>query len=420
MRSPPTTSSCSAPSAGPRPPTRSCPFLRRVTAGRGIPDARLEAVGEHYFARGGRSPINDLNRDLLARLRAELDRRGIDTPRGLGQPQLRAVLRRRRPRGARPRGHAGRHRCSRAPTRATRPAGSTARTSPPPSTRSARPPTASSSTRCGRTPCTPASGAPGCGALVDGGAARCPTRRPRASSTSRTRSPRRWTTRPGPVTARATSTSTSTCAWPAASPTSSTAELGLRARGRARVLLAVRAAEPAVARARRQRPHRGARRRGRRHRSSCAPIGFVSDHMEVVHDLDTEAAETAERVGVPFVRVATPGTDERLRRGPGRPPPRARGRGPRRGGRARDLAAGRRAARRCARRAAAPTCAAAKPALCGQRLMAHGIRACPTASTPAALEEVACRVARAAGRLVVDERPDRPRRRRRSRPTPTR
>jgi protoporphyrin/coproporphyrin ferrochelatase len=40
------------------------------------------------------------------------------------------------------------------------------------------------------------------------------------------------------------------------------------------------------------------------------PIGFVSDHMEVVHDLDTEAAGTAERVGVPFVRVATPGTDD--------------------------------------------------------------------------------------------------------------
>ena len=42
--------------------------------------ARLEEVGEHYFARGGRSPINDLNRDLLARLRAELDRREISTP----------------------------------------------------------------------------------------------------------------------------------------------------------------------------------------------------------------------------------------------------------------------------------------------------------------------------------------------------
>ena len=65
---------------GPEAPEEVVPFLRRVTAGRDIPDARLEAVGEHYFARGGRSPINDLNRDLLARLRAELDRRGIATP----------------------------------------------------------------------------------------------------------------------------------------------------------------------------------------------------------------------------------------------------------------------------------------------------------------------------------------------------
>ncbi len=65
---------------GPEAPDEVVPFLRRVTAGRGIPDARLEAVGEHYFARGGRSPINDLNRELLVRLRAELDRRGIDTP----------------------------------------------------------------------------------------------------------------------------------------------------------------------------------------------------------------------------------------------------------------------------------------------------------------------------------------------------
>ena len=65
---------------GPEAPDEVVPFLRRVTAGRDILDARLEAVGEHYFARGGRSPINDLNRDLLARLRAELDRRGIDTP----------------------------------------------------------------------------------------------------------------------------------------------------------------------------------------------------------------------------------------------------------------------------------------------------------------------------------------------------
>lgn len=39
-----------------------------------------------------------------------------------------------------------------------------------------------------------------------------------------------------------------------------------------------------------------------------SPIGFVSDHLEVVWDLDTEAAATAERVGLRFARAATPGT----------------------------------------------------------------------------------------------------------------
>jgi protoporphyrin/coproporphyrin ferrochelatase len=38
------------------------------------------------------------------------------------------------------------------------------------------------------------------------------------------------------------------------------------------------------------------------------PIGFVSDHMEVVHDLDTEAAETARGLGLSFARAATAGT----------------------------------------------------------------------------------------------------------------
>lgn len=43
-----------------------------------------------------------------------------------------------------------------------------------------------------------------------------------------------------------------------------------------------------------------------------APIGFVSDHMEVVFDLDTEAAETASKLGLPMARAATPGTDPRF------------------------------------------------------------------------------------------------------------
>jgi ferrochelatase len=37
------------------------------------------------------------------------------------------------------------------------------------------------------------------------------------------------------------------------------------------------------------------------------PIGFVSDHMEVVFDLDTEAAATAEESGMAFARASTAG-----------------------------------------------------------------------------------------------------------------
>jgi len=42
------------------------------------------------------------------------------------------------------------------------------------------------------------------------------------------------------------------------------------------------------------------------------PIGFVSDHMEVVYDLDTEALATAEKLGLPATRAATAGIDPRF------------------------------------------------------------------------------------------------------------
>lgn len=56
------------------------PFLRNVTRGKNIPEERLKEVGEHYYGFGGRSPINEQNLALLAALRAELERRGIDLP----------------------------------------------------------------------------------------------------------------------------------------------------------------------------------------------------------------------------------------------------------------------------------------------------------------------------------------------------
>ncbi|MEO3812143.1 ferrochelatase [Sphaerisporangium sp. B11E5] len=42
------------------------------------------------------------------------------------------------------------------------------------------------------------------------------------------------------------------------------------------------------------------------------PIGFVSDHMEVVYDLDTEAADTARDLGIHLTRAATAGTHPRF------------------------------------------------------------------------------------------------------------
>ena len=65
---------------GPERPEDVVPFLENVTRGRGIPRERLEAVGAHYSLFGGRSPINDLNRTLLAALRDDLTAHDIDLP----------------------------------------------------------------------------------------------------------------------------------------------------------------------------------------------------------------------------------------------------------------------------------------------------------------------------------------------------
>ncbi len=43
-----------------------------------------------------------------------------------------------------------------------------------------------------------------------------------------------------------------------------------------------------------------------------APIGFVSDHMEVLYDLDTEAKAKAAELGLPVRRSATVGDDARF------------------------------------------------------------------------------------------------------------
>jgi ferrochelatase len=56
------------------------PFLENVTRGRNIPQERLLEVAEHYYHFGGKSPINDQCRELITALRRELDEHGIGLP----------------------------------------------------------------------------------------------------------------------------------------------------------------------------------------------------------------------------------------------------------------------------------------------------------------------------------------------------
>ena len=65
---------------GPEGPADVRPFLENVTRGRGVPPERLDAVAEHYLHFGGVSPINQLNRDIIAAVRAEFTRQGIELP----------------------------------------------------------------------------------------------------------------------------------------------------------------------------------------------------------------------------------------------------------------------------------------------------------------------------------------------------
>ena len=65
---------------GPEGPDQVMPFLENVTRGRGIPRERLESVAEHYMHFGGVSPINGINRALIAEIEAELARRGRRIP----------------------------------------------------------------------------------------------------------------------------------------------------------------------------------------------------------------------------------------------------------------------------------------------------------------------------------------------------
>ncbi|WP_143049982.1 ferrochelatase [Asanoa ishikariensis] len=65
---------------GPERPEDVIPFLENVTRGRGVPPERLAEVAEHYYHFGGVSPINQQSRDLLAAIRVDFAASGLDLP----------------------------------------------------------------------------------------------------------------------------------------------------------------------------------------------------------------------------------------------------------------------------------------------------------------------------------------------------
>lgn len=77
---------------GPEGPDEVVPFLENVLRGRNVPRARMLEVAEHYQHFGGVSPINQQCRDLIAAVRQELDAHGVDLPIYWGNRNWRPLL----------------------------------------------------------------------------------------------------------------------------------------------------------------------------------------------------------------------------------------------------------------------------------------------------------------------------------------
>lgn len=81
------------------------PFLENVLRGKNVPQERMLEVAEHYYHFGGKSPINDQNRQLIAALEEELAQHGPRVPVYWGNrnwhPMLADTLRQMRDDGVR-------------------------------------------------------------------------------------------------------------------------------------------------------------------------------------------------------------------------------------------------------------------------------------------------------------------------------
>jgi ferrochelatase len=287
---------------GPERPEDVLPFLANVTRGRNVPPERLAEVAEHYHHFGGVSPINQQNRDLLAAIRADFAANGIDLPVYWGNrnwhPMLADTVAQMRADGIRSAlgfvtsAYAGYSSCRQYLEDIA-------------AARAAVGPDAPRIDKLRQYWDHPGFVEPHADAVV--------------AALNTLDAARRATTR---LVFTAHSVPVSMAA--ASGPEGGRYEAQLRETAR---LVAAAAApdlrydlvwqsrsgpphvpwlEPDINDHLRTLPEEGVTS------VVVSPIGFVSDHLEVVWDLDTEAAATAKQLGLDYVRAATPGTDPRF------------------------------------------------------------------------------------------------------------
>lgn len=291
---------------GPERPEDVRPFLENVTRGRGVPPERLDAVARHYLHFGGVSPINALNRAIIARIESEFASAGIELPVYFGNrnwhPMIEATVARMRDDGVRRAlvfatsawgGYSGCRQYHEDIARARAAAGDAA-------------PELVKLRQYYDHPL-----------LIDAFAEAIREARARL---------------PGPVRADArlvlTAHSVPAAADAAAGPAAGGGRLYSRQVVEAARLCAAAAGFDAfdlVWQSRSGPPqvpwlapdicdHLGTLAVAGTEAVVACPVGFVSDHLEVVWDLDTEARNRAAELGIAFVRAATPGTDPRFAR----------------------------------------------------------------------------------------------------------
>jgi ferrochelatase len=289
---------------GPEGPDDVMPFLENVTRGRGVPPERLASVAEHYYAFGGVSPINQQCRDLLTAIRADFRARGLALPVYWGNrnwtPYLADAVRAMAADGVR-------HAIAFATSAYSSYSSCRQYLDDIERARAAAGPRAPRIDKIGRFYDHPG--------FIEPFAENTSAALAALPAGARQDAHLVFTAHSIPVAMAASSGPGGTNAYVTELNEAARLIAGRVDGGRHRRTLAYSSRsgpprvpwlEPDV------RDHLGDLAKAGTRAVVVVPAGFVSDHMEVRHDLDIEAAQCAESLGLAFARAATPGTHPRF------------------------------------------------------------------------------------------------------------